>query len=63
MKLLGEGLKIDNSIIPKRSTVYFLYSSIMFVDINTWAISTIGLISFGVKYHIGQARPEVSIIC
>merc|ERR1739844_159112 len=30
----------------------------MLADINTWAISTVGPINFGCKYHAGRARPE-----
>ena len=60
---MKEGLKIDNNIIPKRSTVQFLHGPVMLADILTWAISTVGPINFGAKYHVGRARPEVSTKC
>jgi len=58
VQLLGEGITIDNDLIPKRSTVQFLHGPIMFADLNTSGISTVGPINFGAKYHAGRARPE-----
>ena len=58
IQCLQNGLVIDNTIIPRRSTEQFLHSAVMLADINTWAVSTTGPTNFAAKYYAGRARPE-----
>jgi hypothetical protein len=56
--LLGQGLEIDNDLIPKRSDKQFLHGPVMFANLNTWSVDMVGPINFGAKYFAGRARPE-----
>lgn len=33
----------------------------MLADLNTWAISEVGIENFQAKWHVGRARPEVRV--
>ena len=52
------GAKVDQSIIPFYSHTEFLREEVMLAEMTTWAIGTVGPHNFGVKYHVGRARPE-----
>jgi hypothetical protein len=56
--LLGQGLEIDNDLIPKRSEKQFLHGPVLFANLNTWSVDMVGPTNFGAKYFAGRARPE-----
>jgi hypothetical protein len=56
--LLGQGLEIDNDLIPKRSDKQFLHGPVLFANLNTWSVDMVGPMNFGAKYYAGRARPE-----
>lgn len=55
---IGEGVKMDRTIVPSKDYVDFLRYEVTLAEINTWAIAMIGPYNFGVKWSGGRARPE-----
>mmetsp|Transcript_19912 Transcript_19912/g.33064 ORF Transcript_19912/g.33064 Transcript_19912/m.33064 type:complete len:312 (-) Transcript_19912:9-944(-) len=49
---------LDYNVIPFTSVVEFVRGMVMIADLVTWAIARAGSINFGLKYHVGRARPE-----
>ena len=56
--LMANGVKVDGSIIPMGCKIEFLRGIVMLAELNTWAWGTAGPPNFGLKYHVGRARPE-----
>jgi hypothetical protein len=48
----------DEHIIPRRCKVAFLHGVVLWSNINTWSIDTVGPKNFAAKYFVGRARPE-----
>jgi hypothetical protein len=51
-------LKLDTSVIPKRSNNSFLRTDVLLSMLNGWAISFVGPHSFAAKWYCGRPRPE-----
>lgn len=54
----GKNLTVDNNIIPFVCTVEFIRGIVMLSSLNNWAIAEVAQTNFGLKYHVGRARPE-----
>jgi len=57
-QFLTEGLKMDYSIMPKRSAVEFIGAVVRLYNMNTHFINSVAPHNFAAKWHAGRARPE-----
>lgn len=54
----AKGIVLDYNVIPFTSVSEFVRGMVMLSDLVTWAIARVGPLNFGLKYHVGRARPE-----
>jgi len=54
----ASGSKVDTTIIPYTCTAEFLRGIVLVCYLNSWAVTAVGPLNFGVKYYVGRMRPE-----
>lgn len=57
-QFLGEGAKIDPSIIPQKSQADFVNGPVLLSRVIGWAVSEVSPSAFATKWARGRARPE-----
>ena len=45
-------------MIPSDCAAEFVRGPVALSELNTWTIATVAPINFGIKWHVGRARPE-----
>ena len=54
----ASGSKVDTTIIPYTCTAEFLRGIVLVCYLNSWAVTAVGPLNFGMKYYVGRMRPE-----